>query len=146
MAPRARIPLLCVYALLAACGMISIFTPVESVASAAIPILVKVWGVFFFVGGVIAFGALATRMVQTAALGWWYIEISGIILLATSALIYSSVLIMLVWTTHSLGLAGLTCLILGLACSLIGRAIDALRIARLERKILDELTQRDRRV
>lgn len=147
MAPRARVPLLCVYALLALCGLISIFTPLQTVENAvAVPVLVKIWGGFFLVGGAISFAALVSRMIYRHALGWWYIEISGICLLATSSLMYASVLATLVLKTHSFNIAGLSCLIMGLACSLIGRALDAYQIAKIEKKILEELALRDREV
>ena len=147
MAPRARVPLLCVYALLAACGLISMFSPLQSISHAfALPVLVRVWGAFFLIGGVTAFVSLFTRIVRGPAVGWWYIEISGICLLATSTFIYSSVIIAIVISSRDANLAGLACLVLGLASSLIGRAVDAWKIAKLERDLLEELAQRDGRI
>ncbi len=147
MAPRARIPLLCVYTLLAACGLISLFSPLGSIEQAVtLEVLVRVWGVFFLVGGVTAFTALVTRTIRGPALGWWYIEIAGIALLATSTFIYASVVLWLAMSTRAWNLGALACLVLGLASSLLGRAWDAYHIAKLEQKLMDELTQRDRRV
>ena len=144
--PRARIPLLCVYVLLAGCGLISIFTPLSSVRdTVSLALLVKVWGAFFLLGGTTASLAITMRWIKTSALGWWYIEIAGICLLATSSLIYASVLAQVVLETHNINIAGLLCLILGLSSSLIERAWDAYRIAKLERQLLDELIMRDRK-
>jgi hypothetical protein len=147
MAPRARIPLLCVYALLAACGLISLFSPLGSLEDVVtLEALVRIWGLFFLVGGVTAFTALITRTIRGHALGWWYIEIAGISLLATSTFIYASVVLWLALSSNAWNLGALACLVLGLASSLIGRAWDAYHIAKLEQKLMDELTQRDRRI
>ena len=147
MIPRARVPLLCVYALLAVCGLISLVSPLASVSElVGLPVIAKIWGGFFLVGGVVAFASLVARITKGPALGWWYIEISGICLLTTSTFIYASVIIALVVLGGGMHLLALASLVLGLASSLIGRAIDAYRIAKLEQKLLDEMTQRDRRI
>lgn len=147
MIPRAKLALMCVYALLAVCGVVSLVNPVESVQSAvSIPLLVKVWGAFYLLGGVTSFVAISVRSLGSTAMGWWYIEMSGLALLATSCTIYASVLTMIGLAAgdkpHILGLA---CLIWGLACSMFGRAYEAYRIAHIERELLEEIAQRHRR-
>lgn len=144
---KARMPLLSVYALLAACGLISLFSPLQSVETAMqIPVLVRVWGLFFLVGGLVSFVALYARTAEGGRiLGWWYIEISGICLLAAATLIYAAVVVGVFAVSGQMHLLALVGLVLALSSSLIDRAVDAWRHVKLEKELLREIAFRDRR-
>jgi hypothetical protein len=147
MIPRARLPLVCVYALLTVTGIVSLWAPVHSVQDVVgLNLLVAVWGCFFFVGGVTALSALLYRWKVSSSIGLWYIEIAGICLLASATIMYASVLFTITFAHRNYSIAGAGCLVSGLAVFLIDRAVDARHVAKVEHQIVQEIEMRDREV
>lgn len=140
---RARAALVCVYVLLILTGILSLLIPPVSVQLLVpVNLVIKIWSMFFIVGGVTSLFAIIMRAIHPTKLGWWLIEISGISLLTSACGLYAFVLLNLGLLRGNMAFTSIGFMVAAFSCSLAGRAWEAAGISRAERAMINELNER----